>query len=249
MTASARVALLAPRPPVVARQLVRGRRLLPLGGRAPAERGRVGARRAREPRLGLRLGRQQPRPRDRGPSPTSATRAATASTARTSPTTGAEGREDHYKGYDDGFPDLAPVGSFPPNDFGLYDMARQRLGVDPRPRARRRSRCRRTKATRRTAPRATAGTASSASSAAAAGTSARPRRPSGSATSAAPTATAPCSASAAFGTRRRRSDEVWSLRARATAVSAPTDKGPSSNRESASTDRVSSHSSVPEEDR
>ena len=35
------------------------------------------------------------------------------------------GREDHvdyYQGYDDGFPDLAPVGSFPPNDFGLFDM-------------------------------------------------------------------------------------------------------------------------------
>jgi formylglycine-generating enzyme required for sulfatase activity len=37
-----------------------------------------------------------------------------------------DGRENHearYKGYDDGFPDLAPVASFPPNDFGLYDMA------------------------------------------------------------------------------------------------------------------------------
>ena len=30
---------------------------------------------------------------------------------------------DRFQGYDDGFPDLAPVGSFPPNDFGLHDMA------------------------------------------------------------------------------------------------------------------------------
>jgi serine/threonine protein kinase len=30
--------------------------------------------------------------------------------------------DSHYKGYDDGFPDLAPVASFSPNDFGLYDM-------------------------------------------------------------------------------------------------------------------------------
>ena len=36
---------------------------------------------------------------------------------------GTEDHENFYKGYDDGFPDLAPVGSFPPNDFGLYDMA------------------------------------------------------------------------------------------------------------------------------
>jgi formylglycine-generating enzyme required for sulfatase activity len=35
---------------------------------------------------------------------------------------GTEDHENFYKGYDDGFPDLAPVGSFPPNDFGLYDM-------------------------------------------------------------------------------------------------------------------------------
>jgi formylglycine-generating enzyme required for sulfatase activity len=28
----------------------------------------------------------------------------------------------HYEGYDDGFPDIAPVASFPANDFGLYDM-------------------------------------------------------------------------------------------------------------------------------
>jgi formylglycine-generating enzyme required for sulfatase activity len=36
--------------------------------------------------------------------------------------TGAEWPEARYIGYDDGFPDLAPVASFPPNDFGLYDM-------------------------------------------------------------------------------------------------------------------------------
>ena len=30
---------------------------------------------------------------------------------------------NRFQGYDDGFPDLAPVGSFPPNDFGLHDMA------------------------------------------------------------------------------------------------------------------------------
>jgi formylglycine-generating enzyme required for sulfatase activity len=36
--------------------------------------------------------------------------------------TGAERPEARYIGYDDGFPDLAPVASFPPNDFGLYDM-------------------------------------------------------------------------------------------------------------------------------
>jgi formylglycine-generating enzyme required for sulfatase activity len=36
--------------------------------------------------------------------------------------TGAEQSESRYIGYDDGFPDLAPVASFPPNDFGLYDM-------------------------------------------------------------------------------------------------------------------------------
>jgi formylglycine-generating enzyme required for sulfatase activity len=35
---------------------------------------------------------------------------------------GQELAQDRYVGYDDGFPDLAPVGSFPPNDFGLYDM-------------------------------------------------------------------------------------------------------------------------------
>ena len=35
---------------------------------------------------------------------------------------GTEDHEDYYKGYDDGFPDVAPVGSFPPNDFGLFDM-------------------------------------------------------------------------------------------------------------------------------
>jgi formylglycine-generating enzyme required for sulfatase activity len=35
---------------------------------------------------------------------------------------GTEDPNDYVKGYDDGFPDLAPVGSFPPNDFGLYDM-------------------------------------------------------------------------------------------------------------------------------
>jgi len=36
---------------------------------------------------------------------------------------GTENHDAHYKGYDDGFPDLAPVASFPANDFGLYDMA------------------------------------------------------------------------------------------------------------------------------
>ena len=36
---------------------------------------------------------------------------------------GSEDHQNYYKGYDDGFADLAPVGSFPPNDFGLYDMA------------------------------------------------------------------------------------------------------------------------------
>jgi formylglycine-generating enzyme required for sulfatase activity len=35
---------------------------------------------------------------------------------------GEELPQDRYVGYDDGFPDLAPVGSFPPNDFGLHDM-------------------------------------------------------------------------------------------------------------------------------
>ncbi len=35
---------------------------------------------------------------------------------------GRESHDSHYEGYDDGFPDLAPVASFPPNDFGLYDM-------------------------------------------------------------------------------------------------------------------------------
>jgi formylglycine-generating enzyme required for sulfatase activity len=30
---------------------------------------------------------------------------------------------DRFQGHDDGFPDLAPVGRFPPNDFGLFDMA------------------------------------------------------------------------------------------------------------------------------
>lgn len=36
---------------------------------------------------------------------------------------GEEWAWDRFQGYDDGFPDLAPVGSFPPNDFGLHDMA------------------------------------------------------------------------------------------------------------------------------
>ncbi|MFN8092443.1 MAG: bifunctional serine/threonine-protein kinase/formylglycine-generating enzyme family protein [Vicinamibacteria bacterium] len=36
---------------------------------------------------------------------------------------GTVSHDAHYKGYDDGFPDLAPVASFPANDFGLYDMA------------------------------------------------------------------------------------------------------------------------------
>jgi serine/threonine protein kinase len=36
---------------------------------------------------------------------------------------GTEDLHDYYEGYDDGFADLAPVGSFPANDFGLYDMA------------------------------------------------------------------------------------------------------------------------------
>ena len=35
---------------------------------------------------------------------------------------GKEDHADYYKGYDDGFPDVAPVAKLPPNDFGLYDM-------------------------------------------------------------------------------------------------------------------------------
>jgi serine/threonine protein kinase len=35
---------------------------------------------------------------------------------------GTQDHDNYYKGHDDGFPDLAPVGSFPHNDLGLYDM-------------------------------------------------------------------------------------------------------------------------------
>ena len=55
-------------------------------------------------------------------SPTCATRAASRKYGPHVTDTGAEWPEARYIGYDDGFPDLAPVGSFPPNDFGLYDM-------------------------------------------------------------------------------------------------------------------------------
>ena len=171
------------------------------GGRLPSEAD--GSAPRAEPRLGLRLGRAEPRP---GSRPVANVRDDSRYREYGPLVDGRRPREARQllQGVRRRLPRPRPGRELPPERFRPVRHGRQRLGADASTTARRRSRCRRTTATRRTARHATAGAASTALSAAAAGTSARRRRRCGSATSAAPSATATCSASAASGTLRPR---------------------------------------------
>ena len=86
-------------------------RLRRLGGPGAADRGRVGARRARRPR------RRQP------------------TSGATSPRRPASGCANYWHGdfpwrAEPGYGTTTPVGSFPPNGYGLVRHGRQRVGVD-----------------------------------------------------------------------------------------------------------------------
>ena len=96
-----------PRPPPGRPRRLRGRRgVRRLGGQGAADRGRVGVRRARRPR-----GRR----RSPGATSTSRTGKAMANTW--------QGEFPWQNLKVDGFEGTSPVGSFPPNGYGLYDMA------------------------------------------------------------------------------------------------------------------------------